>query len=88
MTMLDRDNSFVFSDQDSILRHRFFVGAKLQYYIFQLTLEASFALAGSSVDDRAGTTDPCTAASTTTLCDAEDTAAAQRTLSLSAGFDF
>lgn len=88
MTLADRDNSFVFSDQDNIYRHRFFVGAKLQYYIFQLTMEATFALAGSSVDDRGGTTDPCMAASTTTFCDAEDTAAAQRTLSLSAGFDF
>jgi len=47
-----------------------------------------FALAGSSVDDRAGTSDPCQPNSTTTLCDAKDTAKSQRTLSLSAGFDF
>src|SRR5690606_11268584 len=88
MTEADRDNSFVFVDQDNIYRNRFFVGAKLQYYVFQLTLQASFALAGSSLDDRAGTTDRCLAASPTTFCDAEDTAAAQRTLSLSAGLDF
>jgi hypothetical protein len=88
MTQADRDNSFVFSDQDNIYRHRFFVGAKLQYYVFQLTLEASFALAGSSIDDRGGTTDPCMPASTTTFCDAADTAAAQRTISISAGVDF
>lgn len=87
-TNMDSQRSFVFGDQDNIYRHRFFVGAKFQYYIFQLTVEASFALAGSSVDDRGGTSDPCMAQSTTTHCDAEDSAAAQRTLSLSAGIDF
>lgn len=80
--------NFVFKDQDLILRHRFFLGAKLQYYVFQLTVEAQFALAGNSVDDRAGTSEPCLPNATTTMCDAKDTAAAQRTLSLSAGFDF
>ncbi len=80
--------NFVFRDQDNILRHRFFVGAKMQYYVFQLTLEAQFALAGSSIDDRGGTNDVCMPNSTTANCDAKDTAAAQRTLSMSAGFDF
>jgi hypothetical protein len=56
--------------------------------VFQLTLEAQFALAGSSVDDRAGTNDACMPSSTTSNCDAKDTAKSQRTLSLSAGFDF
>lgn len=84
----DAARSFVFSDQDNIYRNRAFVGAKLQYYVFQLTLEASFAFAGTSVDDRPGITDRCMASSTTTACDAEDSAAAQRTLSLSAGLDF
>ena len=81
-------NNFVFAEQDNILRHRFFIGAKLQYYVFQLTLEAQFALKGSSVDDRGGTSDPCPPSSDTEACDAADTAAAQRTLSMSAGFDF
>ena len=80
--------NFVFKDQDVILRNRFFVGAKMQYYVFQLTIEASFALAGSSVDDRTGTNEPCLPNSMTTACDAKDTAAAQRTLSMSAGFSF
>ena len=81
--------NFVFKDQDDIVRNRVVVGAKLQYYIVQLTIEADFAFAGSSVDDRAGTTDPCILmTSDTTNCDAKDTAKAQRTLSLSAGFDF
>ncbi len=88
-TRMDLDLNFVFSDQDNIYRQRFFFGAKFQYYIFQLTLEASFALAGSSIDDRIGTNAACEAGSaTTTLCDAKDAAAAQRTLSLSAGVDF
>jgi hypothetical protein len=80
--------NFVFKDQDNIYRNRIFVGAKFQYYVFQFTLEAQFALAGSSKDDRTGTNDACMAGSTTSNCDATDTAAAQRTLSLSAGFDF
>jgi hypothetical protein len=81
-------NNFVFKDQDVIFRNRIFFGAKLQYYVFQLTLEAQFALAGSSIDDRSGTSDACMPSSTTTVCDAKDTAASQRTLSMSAGFDF
>jgi len=80
--------NFVFKDQDTILRHRFLVGAKLQYYVFQLTVEAQFALAGSSVDDRTGTSDSCGPKSMTSLCDAKDSAKSQRTLSMSAGFDF
>jgi hypothetical protein len=80
--------NFVFKNQDNIYRNRFYVGAKLQYYWFALTLEATFALAGSSIDDRAGTSDPCLPNSTTTNCDAKDTAKAQRTLSVSGGFDF
>jgi hypothetical protein len=80
--------NFVFKDQDTIYRHRVFFGAKLQYYKFQLTIEAQFALAGNSVDDRAGTSEACMPNSTTVNCDARDTAAAQRTLAMSAGFDF
>jgi hypothetical protein len=85
---MDSTQSFVFKDQDTIFRHRFMVGAKFQYYVLQLTIEASFALAGSSTDDRGGTTTICMPQSTTTSCDAEDAATAQRTLSVSAGVDF
>jgi hypothetical protein len=84
----DSMNNFVFVDQATILRNRLFVGAKLQYYVFQITLEDDFAFAGSSVDDRAGTSDPCMPFSTTVACDAKDTAKAQNTFQLSAGFDF
>jgi len=84
----DSDLNFVFREQDTIFRNRILVGAKLQYYVVQLTVEAQFALAGSSVDDRGGTNEACMPDSTTTMCDAKDTAAAQRTLSVSAGFDF
>ncbi|HWU88799.1 MAG TPA: hypothetical protein VN253_16145 [Kofleriaceae bacterium] len=87
-TIMDNQLNFVFRDQDNIYRNRIFFGAKVQYYIVQLTLEASFALAGKSVDDQPGTSDRCAAVSTTTSCDAADAAAAQRTLSFSAGFDF
>ena len=84
----DVANNFVFRDQASILRQRFLLGAKLQYAVLQLTLEAQFALAGSSVDNRPGTTATCQPGSITTSCDARDTAASQTTISLSAGFDF
>jgi hypothetical protein len=84
----DAVNNFVFRDQSAIYRHRLFVGAKLQYYILQLTLEAQYALAGSSTDGRAETSEPCMPSSTTTGCAATDIAAAQTTVSLSAGIDF
>ncbi len=83
----DRALDFVFKDQDDILRHRLFVGAKLQYYVFELTMEAAMALAGSSVDQRAGS-DACMFDSTTTACDSTDQAASQKTFTVSAGFDF
>ena len=84
----DSMNNFVFKDQDTIYRNRFFLGAKLQYYVFQLTLEAQFALAGTSIDDRAGTNTACAPMATSDNCDAKDTAKAQTTLAMSAGFDF
>jgi hypothetical protein len=80
--------NFVFKDQDTILRQRLLLGAKLQYYVFQLTLEFQYALAGSSIDDRAGTSDACVAGMAVTACDAKDTSKAQRTFALSAGFEF
>jgi len=85
---MDGELNFVFREQDTITRHRFFLGAKFQYHVFQLTVEAMVALPGRSVDDVAGTDDVCMPNSTTVACDAEDTASSQRTLSLSAGFDF
>lgn len=85
---MDVANNFVFRDQAAIYRHRFLVGAKFQYHVVQLTIEAQFALAGTSVDDRAGTSEPCLPNSMTTNCDATDTAAAQTTVSVSAGVDF
>ncbi len=84
----DNTKNFVFKEQDNIVRQRLVVGTKLQYYIVQLTIEAAFATAGSSVDDRPGVTDACMPNSTTSNCDAKDTAKAQTTLSLSAGIDF
>lgn len=85
---LDSVNNFVFKDQAAITRHRLFVGAKLQYSIVQLTIEAQYALAGSSVDDQPGATEPCMPSSTTTSCNARDIASAQGTVSVSAGIDF
>jgi len=91
---MDAANNFVFKDQTTILRHRILVGAKFQYSVVQLTIEGQFALAGKSVDDRLGTSDACkprsdtSTPSDTSNCDAKDTAAAQTTISVSAGFDF
>jgi hypothetical protein len=85
---MDAANNFVFRDQANITRQRFLAGAKLQYAFVQLTVEAQFALAGSSLDDRASTSDACQPMSTIARCQAKDTAASQTTLSLSAGIDF
>jgi hypothetical protein len=84
----DAGNNFVFNDQANIYRHRILAGAKFQYSVIQLTIEAQYALAGKSVDDRRNTSDACLPSSETTNCDAKDTAAAQTTVSVSAGFDF
>lgn len=80
--------NYVFPDQANIIRQRVMLGAKFQYGVFQLTAEFIYAFAGSSVDDRSGTSDACMANSTTTACDSKDTAGAQSTLSLAAGFEF
>ncbi|MCP4444007.1 MAG: hypothetical protein GY811_01515 [Myxococcales bacterium] len=87
----DANMNFVFSDQDGIVRNRIIFGTKLKYYIFTLTLEANFALAGSSVDDKGGTSMRCVdvASGTPTAdCDATDTAGAQSTFTTSLGLDF
>jgi hypothetical protein len=84
----DGDLNFVFSDQDDIIRHRFFAGMKFQYYVFQLTVEANLTLKGSSVDDRAGTTTRCMQQSDTVSCDAKDAAGRQNAFVISAGMDF
>ncbi len=87
----DVNMNFVFKDQDDIYRNRFFLGTKLKYYIFTLTLEAEFALAGTSVDDRPGTDTNCLDINPTMLssnCDATDAAGAQTTFTTSLGLDF
>jgi hypothetical protein len=85
---LDGNLNFVFEDQDNITRNRFFAGLKLQYYVFQLTVEGQITLAGSSVDDRPGTTEACLPDSTTESCDAKDEAGRQTSLMFAAGLDF
>jgi hypothetical protein len=85
---MDASNNFVFKDQSTIFRHRIFVGAKFQYSVVQFTVEAQYALAGTSVDGRTGTSNACQPNSDMSNCDAKDTAAAQTTVSISAGFDF
>jgi hypothetical protein len=84
----DSMNSFVFKDQDTIFRQRLSVGVKVQFDVVQITAEATFALKGSSKDDRSGTNVACMPNSTTTVCDAKDAAGSQRTISVSAGVDF
>ncbi len=87
---MDANMNFVFSDQDNIIRNRVMFGTKVKYYIFTLTLEASFALKGSSEDDRPGTDMRCVDVGGTPSanCDATDTAGAQTTFTTSLGLDF
>jgi len=82
------NTNFVFLDESNIIRNKLFLGAKLQYDIFELTLEGALTLAGTSVDGNEGTSTPCTPMTTTASCAAQDTAKLQRTLAMSAGFDF
>ncbi len=84
----DSKLNFVFKDQTNIIRQRLFLGAKMQFDVFQITLEGDFALAGSSVDNRAGATMNCTLDSNTTSCNSPDTSKLQKTFLASIGFDF
>ena len=91
MDQMDARMNFVFEDQDNILRNRLFLGAKVKYYVFTLSLEASFALGGSSEDDRKGTDLSCAdvdPAMPTTACDAVDRSAAQSNINVGLGLDF
>lgn len=65
--------NFVFPDQDSIPRQRFFGGLEVKYYVFALAFEANIALAGDSTDE-AGT-------------HARDRAGAQQTYSIAISLD-
>lgn len=84
----DRALNFVFPDQDPIVRQRLFLGAKAQFGAATLTVEGQLALRGTSKDDRGGTSVTCEADSATASCDATDSAASQRSLTISAGVQF
>ena len=83
----DRGLNFVFKDQDPIVRQRFFFGAKAQFGALTVTVEGQLARAGTSVDDRAGTSAVCEADSMTEACDAKDVAASQQSVTISAGLE-
>jgi hypothetical protein len=83
----DRALNFVFKDQDPILRHRVFLGAKAKLGALVVTVEGQLALAGSSVDDRADAQVACEPGSMTDLCDSTDIAQSQHSLTVSAGFE-
>ena len=80
--------NFTFLDQQTIFRNKIFLGAKLKYDVLELTLEGAVTLAGTSIDDEAGTNTPCAAMTSTPSCDTKDTAALQTSLALNAGFEF
>jgi hypothetical protein len=84
----DRTLNFVFGDQDPILRQRVFLGAKAQFGAATITVEGQLALAGTSIDDRAGTSAKCEANAASEMCDAKDISASQQSLTVSAGVEF
>jgi hypothetical protein len=85
----DLSKNFVFAEQDAILRHRLFLGAKLNFYIFSLTLQGTYALAGASHDSVAGANMPCPAGPTTTVtCYARDNAGSQVTFESALALQF
>jgi hypothetical protein len=81
--------NFVFKDQDDIIRNRIFLGTRLRYYVFALTVEGSLALAGSSLDDRPGTAATCLPGpAVTTFCNSPDISGRQMTLTTTLALDF
>lgn len=85
----DLDMNFVFRAQDNILRHRLFLGSRIKYNVFSITLEGQFVLSGSSTDDLPGVESDCAnVGATTDFCDASDQAGSQITLVSSVGVDF
>lgn len=85
----DHGMSFVFAEQDGILRHRIFAGVRLKYHIFAMTLEGQLTTAGSSVNDQPGTDADCAmVGDMTSFCDARDQAGSQISVITSLGVDF
>ncbi|MCG8419945.1 MAG: hypothetical protein MJE77_18590 [Proteobacteria bacterium] len=73
----DDNLNFVFRNQDSIFRNRFFMGFKVQYYIFAVIVEANITLKGTSADDQPGTDN-----------DSADEAGLQQAYTVAIGMDF
>lgn len=85
----DSNMNFVFKDQDDILRNKLFFGAKIKYYVFVLGLEAGFAFAGTSTDDRSGTDATCERGTPiTSFCDSPDISGLQSTFVTTVALDF
>jgi hypothetical protein len=84
----DANLSFLFVDQDRIVRHRLFAGVKLKHYVVSLSIEAALALRGRSRDDRDGSLACGAAGAPTADCDSRDRAGQQLGLSAALGLDF
>jgi hypothetical protein len=82
--------NFVFPDQDNIVRQRFFGGFKLKYYVFALTAEFEYALAGTSVDNSSASNTSCDTAGANAqgVCRATDKSGSQMTVTFSGSIDF
>jgi hypothetical protein len=76
-TSADCGANYVFDDQSAILRHRIFIGLRMIYYRFVLTLEAAWALKGNSADSLAFG-----------LGKIKDRSDLQQTYSVSVGWDY
>ncbi|ACY18939.1 hypothetical protein [Haliangium ochraceum] len=50
----DAGMNYVFRDQDTILRHRIFVGARFRHNVFTAALEGQYTLEGASDDSQSG----------------------------------
>jgi len=80
-TSADCDNNVVFDDQDTILRHRIFFGARFIYYKMVITVEGIFTLKGTSKDE---VLEPVSGQSRSI----KDTSVLQQTYSIQFGWDF
>lgn len=86
----DLNNNFVFPDQSSIKRDRFFGGLELRWHSLTLLAEIDVALAGGSTHDASLdlTCDAVTNPDDLGRCDAADKAGQQQTYLLSVAADF
>lgn len=84
----DLTQNFTFPDQDTIVRQRLFIGAKLRYGVLAFSFEASFAFAGFTSDSGYSMSCSDAPAAMKGSCNADDNSGSQQTYTISLAADF